>query len=537
MYKNLKEIIENFNTTPFLFVGSGITRRYYNLPSWKGLLEIFISKISSDEFAFASYENKAKELIENESELYPQIAELIEKDFNNLWFKNDRNIRNLDKYYSNKVKQESVSPFKAEVAMYIKNQSNIMPEYIEEIEKLKKLSIKSISGIITTNYDDFFEDNFEGYKRYVGQDELIFSGIQGIGEIYKIHGTIEEPKSIVIDSKDYSEFDNKSSYLAAKLMTIFIEHPIIFIGYSISDINIQKILNSIIKCLDTEKIAKLKNRFIFIEYNTNVEDYEISEYTMKMEDKFLEMTKIKMSDFSILYDELYKKKNKIPAKILRYYKDELYNFVITNEPTNTIKVGNIEDERIKDEELVMAIGKVKEVAFEGLKGFSTNEWYRDIVMNDKRFKVDDILEQVAPKLLKGTANRLPLNKYLSESNKRYEKLEKIALENDFDNMINNSIKKGRHRVKYNSIKEIWEENSNDWLHALDKIAYLKEEKINVDELEDVLTEIFKKDNNIFESNNERLKSHLRRCIRIYDYLKYGDKIKEPSKTQSSPIEH
>ena len=328
MYKNLKEIIDNFNTTPFLFVGSGITRRYYDLPSWKGLLEIFISKISSDEFAFASYENKAKELIRNESELYPKIAELVEKDFNNLWFKNEKGIRNLDDYYSNKVKKESVSPFKAEIAMYIKNQSNIVPTYIEEIEKLKKLSIKSISGIITTNYDNFFEENFEGYKRYVGQDELIFSGIQGIGEIYKIHGTIEEPKSIIIDTKDYNEFEDKSNYLAAKLMTIFIEHPIIFIGYSISDINIQDILNSIIKCLDIEKVAKLKNRFIFIEYSPVVEEYEISEYTMKIEDKFLEMTRIKMNDFSILYDELSKKKNKIPAKILRYYKMRKFYFCI-----------------------------------------------------------------------------------------------------------------------------------------------------------------------------------------------------------------
>lgn len=521
MYKNLKEIVDNFNTTPFLFVGSGITRRYYNLPSWKGLLEIFISKISDDEFAFATYENKAKELIKNESELYPKIAELIEKDFNNLWFKNEKGIRNLDEYYSNKVKQESVSPFKAEIAMYIKNQSNIVQTYIEEIEKLKKLSVKSISGIITTNYDNFFEENFEGYKRYVGQDELIFSGIQGIGEIYKIHGTIEEPKSIIINTKDYDEFENKSSYLAAKLMTIFIEHPIIFIGYSISDANIQNILNSIIKCLDTEKVSKLKNRFIFIEYNTGIKEYEISEYTMKMEDKFLEMTKIKMNDFSILYDELSKKKNKIPAKILRYYKDELYNFVISNEPNNTIKVGNIEDERIKDEELVMAIGKVKEVAFDGLRGFSANEWYRDIVMNDKRFKTDDILEMIALKLQRENSNRLPLNKYLSESSKKYEELEKIALENDFENIISKSIKNSRHRVKYNSVSEIWKENNNNWAHALDKIAHLEEEKINIHELEQILVEIFKKDNNILESENGSLKSNLRRAIRIYDYLKYG----------------
>ena len=97
-------------------------------------------------------------------------------------------------------------------------------------------------------------------------------------------------------------------------------------------------------------------------------------------------------------------------------------------------------------------------------------------------------------------------------------------------MINNSIKKGRHRIKYNSINEIWKENSNDWLHALDKIAYLQEEKINVNELENVLTEIFRKDNNIFESDNERLKSHLRRCIRIYDFLQYGKEVKELSET-------
>ena len=522
MFKNLKEIIDSFNTTPFLFVGSGMTRRYYNLPSWKGLLEVFIKKISNDEFAFASYENKARELIDNENELYPKIADLVEKDFNRLWFENIKNIRNLDEYYSDKVK-EGVSPFKAEIAMYIKTHSNIVPEYINEIEKLKELSVKSISGIITTNYDTFFEDNFDGYKRYVGQKELIFSGIQGIGEIYKIHGTIEDPNSIIIDSKDYNEFEDKSNYLVAKLMTIFMEHSIIFMGYSISDANIQNILNSIIKCLDTEKVAKLKHRFVFVEYGLDIEEYEISEYTVKVEEKFLEMTKIKMNNFAVLYDELSKKKNKIPAKILRHYKDELYNFVITNEPTNTIKVGNIEDERIKDEDLVMAIGQVKEVGFDGLRGFSANEWYRDIVMNDKKFNVDDILEHVAIKLQRENSNRLPLNKYLKESNKKYEYLEKIAIENKFDGIISKSIRNNRHRVRYKSVHEIWEEYGDNWLQALDKIAHLREENINVEELEKILIYIFKKDNNILESNNNSLKSNLRRAIRIYDYLKYGKK--------------
>lgn len=128
--------------------------------------------------------------------------------------------------------QNGLSPFKAEIAQYIKRNSVINGFYQAEINKLSEISEKSISGVITTNYDTFLEDCFKGFRKYVGQSQLIFSAIQGIGEIYKIHGSVEVPDSIIINQEDYLDFDAKSAYLAAKLMTIFMEYPIVFMGYS-----------------------------------------------------------------------------------------------------------------------------------------------------------------------------------------------------------------------------------------------------------------------------------------------------------------
>ena len=155
----LEEVVAKFNTTPFLFAGSGITRRYYGLPDWIGLLTYFAQKVKRDQFAFQYYENKVKEM-DNVDKL-PEIAGYIEKDFNEEWFKNSHKIRTESQEVQDAV-ANGVSPFKAEMAEYISSLSVVKSEYKDEVKKLLKIAKNNISGVITTNYDCFFEKLFEG---------------------------------------------------------------------------------------------------------------------------------------------------------------------------------------------------------------------------------------------------------------------------------------------------------------------------------------------------------------------------------------
>lgn len=77
----LHDLVEGFPTTPFLFMGSGMTMRYLGLPNWKSLLVHFARQVSDDEFAYNAYEQRAKQM-DNPEGVMPRIAELIENDYN-----------------------------------------------------------------------------------------------------------------------------------------------------------------------------------------------------------------------------------------------------------------------------------------------------------------------------------------------------------------------------------------------------------------------------------------------------------------------
>ena len=108
---------------------------------------------------------------------------------------------------------------------------------------------------------------FPDYQPIIGQKVIAGSTVL-YGELFKIHGCVSEPNSLVFTQGDYEEFTKRKKYLSAKLTTFFSEHPLLFVGYSASDQNIRGILSDIDEIL-SENGAIIPNVYI-MEWNEKV---------------------------------------------------------------------------------------------------------------------------------------------------------------------------------------------------------------------------------------------------------------------------
>lgn len=249
--KRLKKYISDLNVRPILFVGSGFSQRYINTPNWEGLLNYLINENTMINKPLQYYIQKFNgDLSEVATELvkfYYEYAWENTKEFpNKLYESKDKNI-----YLKYKV-----AKYLEELSYDFKNSKKISRSLSEEINILKTLSPHSI---ITTNYDNLLEEIFPDYEVINGQQIIKEKKATDIGHILKIHGSIDNPSSLVISKKDYEEFNSKQIYLIAKLFTYFVEHPIIFIGYSLNDSNIKSILGNVKKIHGIESGNKLEN--------------------------------------------------------------------------------------------------------------------------------------------------------------------------------------------------------------------------------------------------------------------------------------
>lgn len=412
LQSEVKQIIERTDAAPFLFVGTGMSKRYIDAESWDDLLR-WAASLTSESFSY--YEQQAKREADHaEDNLSPRIGSLIDEAFNQIWWE--------DKKYAeqrNRREQENAipkSPLKLQVAKRMQDisQKSFPDEHEEEIQVLKDATI---DGVITTNYDTILEERlFPEYTAYTGQDEVIFAEQHAVAEIYKIHGSATDPDSLVLTRKDYDIFQNRNTYLAAKLITIFLEHPVIFLGYSISDPNIQTVLSEIIRCLDEKRLKTLGDRLIFVEYNRDEGPPKVGPYLRQVGGRDLRLTRIIAHDYTPIFRALAERKRHLNAKLVRQVKEEMYELVRANDPQGQLHVLDIEDlDEYDDVEIVVGVGVREQLARRGLKGIEINELFEDLIMNGDEFNAlaDEVVTVTIRDWLDSQRFRTPIYKYLS----------------------------------------------------------------------------------------------------------------------------
>lgn len=422
--------------------------------------------------------------------------------------------------------KQGTSPFKCAIAEYLQGIMLHNPEYENEELLLKEVLANNISGIITTNYDTFIEDMMPDFKTYVSQKDLLFSSLQQLGEIYKIHGSVSDPNTIVINKADYTKFDEQSKYLAAKLLTIFIEYPIIFMGYSLSDPNIRKIISDIAACLDTKALEKLSNRFIMItrakDENSDIK-IQLNQYEVNQ--IHIPMINIELRNYGDLYEALQTLKPSVPIKLLRLYRESFYEHTLTTTKVKNILV-NIDDTHVKPDDLVFTLSKPGTRSLLGLTGIDAKDWYLNILYDTLKFTADDLLIYAYPKVYKDN-NKLPAYKLLTEATHSYPEIEnnlntgipENAGTEEIDRLLNKTLINTKYKRNYTNDTVQTIVNTYPTAKAICEIQYLPQDNINIDELYTFLDTVYHEIPDIFSA--PIISTAFKRLIRFYDWLKFG----------------
>lgn len=515
----LESLFRDMPNAPYLFIGSGFTRRYCQTPGWEDLLQTLAHETRPDlDYPLKYYESQIGQPLPKEK-LFPMVASLMEREYNCRFF--EGLIDPTPTQAATDFDKTDVNPFRVRLAETF---AAVKPVGLndalwEELSDFRVAMQHSLNGIITTNYDGFVEYWFNKFKAYIGQDDLIFSRAVGLGEIYKIHGCYTRPKSLVFTAEDYENFEKRRAYLVAKLLSIFMENPIIFIGYSASDPNIRGIFASIAGCLDEEHLKQLGKRIILVDYQASALATEVRQQVMSLGERSLTIHQIVTSDFRPICKNLLKVRRTYDVQLLRRAKEDLYATVISNKPADVIEVLN--EHAVFNEEEGTTPRQVIGFTLSGHSGHNilhSEDVYRHVLLDEGDIDLKTLVEKWLPE--KMGRCEYPIFGLVKKYQSRYQETlpfviaEYVAEHRHLDDFIPKNTRKKRATRSYSRLADIVQSWS-DIRDGFNKILCLDEEELRKPELWSFLQQLVEEDPSLLNSNGTILK----RLIRVCDFLR------------------
>lgn len=501
MFKKMQEKLRDIGIAPIFFIGSGISRRYIQSPDWIGLLEDIVKERDINFTKLVQKYTDSEKVVDNER----LAQELEDVYFEHL---NDSEIEeggSKPYYFRKRI---------ADITEGFLNQNLSSIESNSEVIELRKTRP---AAVITTNYDRLLETVYgDDYSVLIGQNSLLENVVDGVGEIYKIHGCVSNPNSIVITKADYDNFFHKNQYLNAKLLTLFLEYPIVFMGYSISDRNIISILSTIFEMLSPSKIEELKSRMWFIEPGRK--EAKGSVRINLNSGHYMDIASFTLSDYGKLYSAISDISIKrLPMKFLKYLKSNVYELIASQEYNPTLLNVNIADlEKIKNfEDVSQFVGLT--FSTQRKIGFCNNENLCEAFLEQNigtQYVEKDLLEY-------RSKNIVPFYKFITDLSKK-QMIECISNnESDFyKQLINDDYDYRRIIGKPQNV-----DYTNDvTLEEIEVYAaqYVIEEGLQFNQkstvIRYVLLQLLNKDINLILDNKELINNYKREIVKVMTHL-------------------
>lgn len=265
--------------------------------------------------------------------------------------------------------------------------------------------------VITTNYDRLLEKAI-GEENYtpIFSNEAVGKYDPSTTNLFKIHGDVNRLENAVITENDIRDFEKNNEQLLNKIISVFQENSIIFLGFSVEDEHIRGILEKINKKLgDFKPISiavtpdesnSLRLKDIDIQH-INMEAYEFLKELLKLvKKKGQNNLPFKPSDesnkinpFSIYSTEYFPKPNRERSINSTFIKP--IDFSNITESGNTI----IEGHRGSGKSMIL-----KYLSFEAQENRSfENSWDKKYIGVYVRFK-NSLVNTTTKKLFQGEYN-------------------------------------------------------------------------------------------------------------------------------------
>lgn len=503
---------------PLLFVGSGLSKRYLkNYPSWDELISYVAETIGISESQLLAMQQEITDSNPSESKgvINAKIGSKLTKVFREKVISGKINLEDI---FSDEemhiIKKDNITFIKMLICKKLSSyEITDNPKYLSELTELKKLQ-SNIGAVVTTNYDKFLENEiFNNFDVFVEQSQYYMTECTGIGEIYKIHGSVSSPNSIIFNWEDYMNFEANLKVVAAKLLNLSLEYPIIFIGYSLEDENILKILNTLVDSLTTEQTNILSKNLIYIEWKKSEEYLRENEKSINKDGKSLKLTCITTDNYFVLYKHLQKFVPAEKPERVRKYKKMIHQLILNNNKGVTSIIANDNLDKLNSEgKLVIAFGEMNTFARFGVNGIKTEDLIK-WVLDQKKDITNELANSIfvdyylTTKVANG--NYVPMF-YISKFTDDHLDAPKLLNMKDRLNSWIGKINNNSNLPLYNNINELKEASSHlasyKYIFCIMKSYYNK--KINYNECLLLLKELNSKEGFLKDSNFRKSISYI-----------------------------